>query len=128
MKNKCDFCIVACGNKWCYTKEERFKMQIKYIKEKGIFMHNNKQISMRDIRDAVMADKYVAVIDDEEYDMTKEVMVKLAFGKHLPLKTEGEPTLLYALEKLIDEDILHDIISSGGIENYLIRTANRRSA
>ena len=84
-------------------------------------MSEQNPISKKQIIDYIKNDNEVYVETDEGYDITKEFLIKTAFGSKLnkPIGTEWHlmDYLIYAMS--IDE--IYDIIRAGGIENYLRR-------
>ena len=88
-------------------------MKIQY--RDGRFYRDKVKINAATIRDYILAEKPLEVTDDKGYDVTNEVLLRIALGVKLP-----EP-VADTLIKVIDSDIILRIIECGGCENYLRR-------
>ncbi len=69
----------------------------------------------------IREDHLLRVLDMEGNSITRETLVRIAFREYLTTKAGSGDSLIHALSLVIEEDLLVEIIQSGGIENFIIR-------
>ena len=75
------------------------------------FRHTDMAYTLRDVEDFARIGREVIIVDDDDIDITKEVLIEIAFRK----KNEMRDYLEYTIRT----DQLLELIESGGADNWL---------
>jgi len=67
----------------------------------------------------------ITVRDELDIDQTKETLIRIAFYGKITRLQHGDFDIVDVLAEILDEEILYEIIESGGADNYILR--KRRS-
>jgi hypothetical protein len=99
-------------------------MNLKY--KDGVYRKGTEIITMSDIGAHLREGGILFVKNEYDMDVTKQTLVKVAFGKHLYLKQkDGSQFFEDVLSVILTTDALLDIIEEGGIDEFMSRYRRR---